>query len=412
MTIIDTDFYEKSIIKFSNEKEYIDRVLKLKDFKKENKVAILYSGNLRSFKYVFENHKKLFKQINDKGYEYDLFYQVFDDENMIFLDNFKDGITINGKMDFSVNEEEGLNLFSTLQQIVSQMYGWYNVFNRFIEFQNKNNTYYEYVVRIRYDITIETNKNIFNFADDNNIYSLKHLAMSVNEPNYMINDRLFYGKQHNMYYPMNTLCFINNYRQIHVETLLGKVIVHNNLKISYIDDCRFTKPSNYLFLENYNSKKNNELNIFIYVDNLRIKVNIDCVNKFFINLLDNKLYMIDRDCFNDNIILFLKLLIFKLENLKTKEIEDYVSCVLNCLNFMNEVEYKFNLYCNVKLNIENVNFYQVDENCKNSKYYRLFKFLNKNITIDDNNMSMISFDYYEGPDNKIRKHDIYCLDFS
>lgn len=459
--IIETDKFN-TLIKFSNEAEYIKNVLKLSENYQVKKVAILYSGNIRSFSNCIDNHLKVFEYLKLYGYTFDIFYQNFKNEPLYNKHIFKDGITTDSELDFNVNEYKNNNLYCSTYQNICQIKGYYDVFQFLINYQKINNIYYECVLRFRYDseLFFNTRKYKIEFdkisipvfltfddilSDDKYIYTPSKGSCSVESENRMFNDRLFYGRQHNMYIPMNAISFVNNYDKIHAETMIGNIIVDNNLKIFYVDKLLFDKKRISIFDDLY---PENKLNIFCYLDDTGIKVNIYDIY-FFIYIDDTKVKIIQNlDMkYEKDIIFNNHLEKYLLDNIKFINI--YYNIICNNINkdpntdtdyyiiyniclyiFLNSIlqfikrDFQYDIYLNFDnflfqneiKNYQNVkNIFYINNKLKQNKYYNFMNFMEKNVmkkqAVVNGKLENILHMTYEKIDDYGVKHPLYFIWF-
>lgn len=230
--------FENLNVDFKDHKEYILNFLKLKN-PINKKFGILFSGNIRSFKSCYGEFLDLLKQLQKDKHEYDIFYCIFDNEKLSEVPfEFTDGVKIKNKLDFKVDEKYNNNTFIMLEQYISQLYGYYSVFQKVVDYQKNNNIYYEYLMRIRFDHKVWIDKFIFN---DSIILPKTNIFHDMN-------DRTAYGAQYNMYYYFNAVSFINDYNKpIHAESYIKHILEVKNRKLFF--DNNFKDKKVYLTLK-------------------------------------------------------------------------------------------------------------------------------------------------------------------
>lgn len=249
--IIDKKF-ENVHLNLNNHDDYIFNFLKLKN-PHVKKFGILFSGNIRSFKSCYNEFLNILKKLREDNYDYDIFYSLFDNEKLSDVPfQFTDGIIIKNKLDFNVDERYNKNTFIMLEQYVSQLYGYYSVFQKVVDYQKNNNIYYEYLMRIRFDHKVWIDKFIFN---DNIILPTTNIFQDIN-------DRTAYGTQYNMYYYFNAISFMNQYNKpIDAESYIKYILEYNNRKLFF--DKNFKDKKVYLNLKEIVT---NNLNVTLYLN--------------------------------------------------------------------------------------------------------------------------------------------------
>lgn len=254
--------------KYFDNKKYIDNVLGL-DNPEFKKFAIVLLGNIRTFKKCIKNLRDVFDKIRKLDYSFDIFYCSPDADvieyNSFF--QFTDGVIIDKELDFYVDESfnNNHNEFVKLKNYVHQIYGYHIGFQKIIEYQKKNNIYYENIMKLRLDHQIQIDDFIF----DENIIT-PHTNI------FKMNDRTAYGKQYKMYFYMNCIAFINDYKKkIHAETFLYDTLSENECQI-YVDS-KFEDIKVFFSLKE-TIETSKEINCYINYINYN---NIICFSIFF-----------------------------------------------------------------------------------------------------------------------------------
>lgn len=263
--------------KYFNDKDYINNILEL-DNPEFKKFAIILLGNIRTLKKNIKNLSDVFEKMRKLNYSFDIFYCTTDTDvieyNSFF--QFADGLIIDEELDFSVNESFNNNTFLSLKRYIHQIYGYHVGFKKIIEYQKKNNIYYENIFRLRFDHQILL---------DDFIFDEKIIIPYTNF--FRMNDRTAYGKQYKMYFYMNCIAFVNDYKKkIHAETFLYDILSENYCKI-YVDNGFEDKKVLYSLKKTIKNYKN--LNIIINYNKKDTKI---CFSIFFNTFIpDYKLYL-------------------------------------------------------------------------------------------------------------------------
>lgn len=356
--------------KYFDDKEYIKNILGL-DAPEYKKFAIILLGNIRTFKKCIENLCNVFDKIRKLDYSFDIFYCTPDNEIMEYnsLFQFTDGVMINKELDFSVDESFNGNTYVSLKNYVHQIYGYHVGFQKIIEYQKKNNIYYENIFRLRFDHQI-----IF----DEFIFNEKIITPHTNF--FKMNDRSAYGKQYKMYFYMNCIAFMNMYKnKIHAETFLYDTLILNDCEV-HVDNEFEDKKVLYSItetIENYEElnciinyfKLNNKIcysiifntNIIQHVNYIYIKYDLNfkdfkfiTTDKNLLSIVQNNIIEFEKDIQkNDKINYFC---IFTLFDIRTwikninKEIKFnfYTSkdSDINFINLLREKELNINIILN------------------------------------------------------------------
>ena len=209
------------------------------------KIAIIYRGNIRGFKYenCFDTHKKLYDNLNKNNIEFDVFLCTnnfeFDSKNIDEIPNLKikDILILN-----SIRETNEYK--KSIKNIKFTTPGWNSIYqNNIITYWYNNNKLF-YKIKDKYDKYL--------LLDIGQIIEKYNLNLFLDDKNYVSSFESNKG--------FNTRIMITNYNLFKKIMCQFEYILNNENQIFYNPE-----QFNSFFLKDYNIIKTNEL----YVKRIR-----------------------------------------------------------------------------------------------------------------------------------------------
>lgn len=283
------------------------------------KIGLLYTGNINTFQKNKKIHENLIKNLK-KTYQLDVigFYKE-NDRYLFSIDDFNFDYTyqVESKFPFRINKKFNEFLEYPMKKSIKQLYNYYNVYQKLILHQKKNNCYYDILINLDYSSKLLIDYITFEGLKDEIYTSSGNKLLGNIYQNKFINLNFVLGKQYLMKCFYNSICHVNEFKQVFINNVILKVLENYNIKNNII----YNLPIN-------ENKFTINDNIYIH-DVIRVKCSKKTLNfriHFTIIFLDYYFYInnIDNDIYQNHYIINTKLN----ENDIYKNIDYYLSEIL------------------------------------------------------------------------------------